>query len=283
MHKPEQTIIEQLEEFEKDVSALYVTVPKMANLSKTEQRFAKDLYSGVCRKVGYLGGLVSELSGVETVNINGRSVNIWSTALALPLGKLNHQALGVSIQAIGRALGKLENEIKRGLRNEKTGKLIEKVDPIHSKPKEVADSRKIWQDIDEGFGINKNKFGRRINFISNAFTRKIIFRDIEQAYTLAKSGFYKPAVLLAGGVIEELLRLYLEFKNVKPSSETFDGYIQACISARLLKKGISQLSHSVRGFRNLVHLSKEESKKYTISKSTAIGAVSAIFTITNDF
>ena len=32
-----------------------------------------------------------------------------------------------------------------------------------------------------------------------------------------------------------------------------------------------------------VHLSAEKTKKYTISKSTAIGAVSSIFTIANDF
>lgn len=40
---------------------------------------------------------------------------------------------------------------------------------------------------------------------------------------------------------------------------------------------------SLRHFRNLVHLEKETSSKFTISKATAKGAVSSIFTIANDF
>ena len=51
----------------------------------------------------------------------------------------------------------------------------------------------------------------------------------------------------------------------------------------LLKLAISRLSHSVRQFRNLVHLSAEKTEKYAISKATAIGAVTSIFTISNDF
>jgi hypothetical protein len=35
----------------------------------------------------------------------------------------------------------------------------------------------------------------------------------------------KPAVILAGSVIEELLRLYLVHKNIKPAKKTFDSYI----------------------------------------------------------
>ena len=92
-----------------------------------------------------------------------------------------------------------------------------------------------------------------------------------------------PAVILAGGVIEELLRLYLEHKQIRPGKDDFDGYIRVCEQHSLLKNSVSKLSDSVRQFRNLVHLSAEKSKRYTISKSTAIGAVSSVFTIANDF
>jgi len=118
---------------------------------------------------------------------------------------------------------------------------------------------------------------------SDNFRRNIIFRDVENASQLASSGFSKPAVILEGGVIEELLRLYLEYKNISPISDNFDGYIKTCEQKGLLKVGISRLSDSARHFRNLVHLSKEESKRHTISKSTAKGAVASIFTIANDF
>ena len=90
-------------------------------------------------------------------------------------------------------------------------------------------------------------------------------------------------MILASGVIEELLRLYLLYKQIKPITDNFDGYIQTCQQEKLLKDGISRLSDSARHFRNLVHISKEKTKRHTISKSTAIGTVSSIFTIANDF
>jgi hypothetical protein len=62
-----------------------------------------------------------------------------------------------------------------------------------------------WKDIEKEYDISKRAFGKKINFVKEDFKRKIIFRDIEQAYFLASNGFCKPAVILAGGVIEELL------------------------------------------------------------------------------
>jgi len=139
-----------------------------------------------------------------------------------------------------------------------------------------------WNDIRNEFDISKRTFGRKINFVTDQYKRKVIFRDVEQAYILVKNGFCKPAVIIAGSVIEELLRLYLENKNVKPLKNTFEEYVKTCETKGLLKSGISRLSDSVRHFRNIVHLEKEKSQKYTISKATANGAVSSIFTIVND-
>ena len=147
-----------------------------------------------------------------------------------------------------------------------------------------ATSGKVnWKAIESEFGITKKSFGIKIKFIVDPFKRIIIFRDVEQAFVLASLGFSKPSVILAGSVIEELLRLYLECKNISPISNNFDGYIRTCEQHGLLKDSVSRLSHSVRQFRNLVHLSAEENKKHTLSKATAIGAVSSIFTIASDF
>jgi len=128
-----------------------------------------------------------------------------------------------------------------------------------------------------------NAFGRKINFVKDKFKREIIFRDIEHAYFFAQNGFNKPAIILAGGVMEELLRFYLIYKKINPLRNSFEEYIKSCETKGLLKKGISRLSDSLRNFRNIVHLEKEESSRYTISKATAKGAISAIFTISNDF
>ena len=133
------------------------------------------------------------------------------------------------------------------------------------------------------YEISKRSFGKKINFVTDSFKRKILFRDIEHAYHLAEEGFAKSAVILAGGVIEELLRLYLTHKNITPSTNTLHVYIETCERNGLLKVAIQKLADSVRHFRNLVHLVNETEPKHSISKATAMGAVSSTFTIANDF
>ena len=151
------------------------------------------------------------------------------------------------------------------------------------KPLVAFDPKANWKAIESEFGITKTGFGRKMRFITDPFKRTIIFRDIEHAFILASAGFSKPAVILAGSVIEELLRLYLKYKNINPIKNNFDGYIQTCEQNKLLEVGISRLSDSTRHFRNLVHLSKEKTPKDTTSKSKAKGAVASIFTIADDF
>lgn len=140
-----------------------------------------------------------------------------------------------------------------------------------------------WLGIRREYGISKSTFGKRISFITDRFKRTVIFRDIEQAYVLANYGFHKPAVILAGGVIEELLRFYLAHKKVAADSDSLDSYIKACEKYGLLKGAIHKLADSIRQFRNIVHLEKESSPKHAISKATAKGAVASVFTVANDF
>jgi hypothetical protein len=144
-------------------------------------------------------------------------------------------------------------------------------------------STDAWHEIEREYDVSKRSFGKKINFIQDPFKRKVIFRDVEQAFLLARDGFSKPSVILAGGVVEELLRLYLAHKNVIPTTKTLDSYIRACEDTGLIKAAIHKLADSVRQFRNIVHLERESSPRHTISKATAKGAVSSIFTIANDF
>ena len=87
---------------------------------------------------------------------------------------------------------------------------------------------------------------------------------------------------MAGGVIEEVLRLYLAHMHVKPANNNLDSYIRACENKGLLKSAIQRLADSVRQFRNIVHLERENSSKYSVWKATAKSAVAAVFTIAND-
>jgi hypothetical protein len=144
-------------------------------------------------------------------------------------------------------------------------------------------STDTWDEIAREYDVSKRSFGKKINFVRDPFKKKVIFRDVEQAFLLAHNGFHKPSVILAGGVVEELLRLYLAHKNVTPKRNNLDTYIKTCEDNGLLKTAIHKLADSVRQFRNIVHLERESSAKHTISKSTAKGAVSSVFTIANDF
>lgn len=168
-----------------------------------------------------------------------------------------------------------------------TRKLLSDMKKQKETPLDVATilspSADTWHEIEKEYDVSKRSFGKRINFIQDQFKRKVIFRDVEQAFLLAHHGFHKPSVILAGGVVEELLRLYLEYKNVVPTRNNLDSYIRACEDNWLLKTAIHKLADSVRQFRNIVHLERESSSRHTISKATAKGAVSSVFTIANDF
>ena len=140
-----------------------------------------------------------------------------------------------------------------------------------------------WILIQKNYDVTKKQFGKKINFVEDKFKREIIFRDVEEASHLLKIGFYKPAVILAGGIIEELLRIYLTNKGVSVKGKRFVDYITLCKTQGFLKKSIHGLGDVVRCFRNIVHLRTEKRREDSISKSTATMAVSAIFTIANDF
>lgn len=140
-----------------------------------------------------------------------------------------------------------------------------------------------WIDIWQEYGISKKEFGVKINFVKDKFKRKIIFRDVEQAYILSQDGFSKPALILAGAVIEELLRLYLQSKGIVLTDNKFAYYIECCEKNSFLKKAIRHQTTVARLFRNLIHLEGEKNKVDSISTATAKGAVAAIFTIVSDF
>ena len=281
-----QDKLSELEQFYSELVELSNLINRVLDgnhSTKKEDERASLLHGNIERKVGQLGQIIAELSGIDKVDFGGKEYDMWLIALNVPITKREASALGICLQATNRAIGRLDDDIRTAKRDAQTGELLTKSGISASEQAEAFITTANWEAIEREFGITKRKFAAKINFVKGNFRRNIIFRDVEQAFARASSGFSKPAVILAGGVIEELLRLYLEHKNITPMKKDFDGYIQTCEQKALLKAGISRLSDSARHFRNLVHLSKEETKKDTISKSKAKGAISSIFTIANDF
>lgn len=154
---------------------------------------------------------------------------------------------------------------------------------INESPKTKKTRSNIsWTFVKDEFGIDKTTLSKRLNkFIKNDFKRGVILRDIGTAYSLLSLGFYKESVIISGGVIEEILRLFL-LKNQIKSGNTFNEYIKTCENNDLLKSGISRLSDFLREFRNLVHLGRENVKQDTVGISIAKSAVSSIFTIIDE-
>jgi len=213
-------------------------------------------------EAGQLSQYVTELIGTDQFSTyvfgKPQSFNVWAMGLREEFDRLTAEALNTCIDYVLQAMGRLKSDIADGKRDAQTGQLLNKPDKSESEQSESITVKANWKAIEKEFGVTKNKFGRKINFISDNFRRNIIFRDVEQAFTLASCGFSKPAVILAGSVIEELLRIYLIYKNIKPNKDDFNGYIETCEQQGLLKDSISRVSHVVRQFRNLVHLSAEK-------------------------
>lgn len=160
---------------------------------------------------------------------------------------------------------------------------IVKQEPVRTRRIQKISGTDIgWQGIESDYQVSRRVLVKRIAFVQSDFSRKILLRDIEGAYHLA-SRYPKSSVILAGSVMEELLRLYLIHRNVALGGNTFDAYLRACERCGLIKRAIHHLADSVRNFRNLIHLEKEVSARHSISIATAKGAVAAIFTLINDF
>ena len=301
-----KNIVEELTEFLDELKKCH----EMQYLASTHKATTKqisqliDLKESLLEKAGGFRDLITELSNKEKITVRhaGKELytyDIWFRGLGAQTKKDTLMAQEHCIDATVAATGRIKQDINAGLRD-LSGNLIKSdeiekkepvVKPLGKKEKDESHLNKLtlkdsvfcWESIKANYGVSKMQFGKKIRFVSDPLKRKIIFRDIEQASTLASQGFAKPAVILAGGVIEELLRLYLEHQNIRPINDTFDGYIKTCEQEHLLKNSVSRLSDALRQFRNLVHIDAEKTSRYSISKATAVGAVSSIFTIANDF
>lgn len=127
-------------------------------LTEKQKKRAAELYIILSKKVGYLGTLISELSGISKVNLQGKDYDMWLIALKMPADKHANSALGVCIQATNRAIGKLRDDINKGIRDEQgnlinikkpssisTESPLEIFDAMHLHPKVVEASKSLFE------------------------------------------------------------------------------------------------------------------------------------------
>ena len=181
----------------------------------------------------------------------------------------------------------LEEELEKFF-DSGTKQKYNRVVPVSAKSKvikPILDGKKdVWKEIENEFHLTKRAVGKKLNFIKSSKKKKILFRDIEHSYYLSKYGSAKPAIILAGGVIEELLKSHLEHKNINTNNKSFDDIIKLCKEHdSFLDIANLQLSDSARLFRNYVHIDKETKSKLKISSPMSSSAVSTIFTVISNF
>lgn len=140
-----------------------------------------------------------------------------------------------------------------------------------------------WVRIKEEYGLTKVHVSRILNkFITDNYKRHSILRDIGNSYALESLGFYKSSVILAGGVLEEILRFLLESKQLNVSKPTFYNYVKLCEDNGLFKAGINKLNDFVREYRNSVHLVCETNKTDSINQANAKNALASLFSVINE-
>jgi len=111
----------ELVEYEK----WYQRFLKGERITRVEKAQLGQLYEDISRKVGSLGSLITQLTGIDKVDVHGKEYDMWLIALKSPMDKLAYSALGVCIQVINRAIGRLADDIQRGYRD-KNGNVIGK-------------------------------------------------------------------------------------------------------------------------------------------------------------
>lgn len=102
-------------------------------LTEAKKNRCAELFEVVGRKVGYLGPLITELTGIDKVDVHGKEYDMWLIALRTDYDSLAASALGFCIQVTNRAIGRLEDDIKKGYRD-KEGNVLKKPHEIATEP-----------------------------------------------------------------------------------------------------------------------------------------------------
>jgi predicted nucleotide-binding protein len=119
--------VTELRNFLNDLIRYHVIIHRSmsgGNLTKELDQQGTELLFALGHRVGFLGQLITELTGLTTVDVHGSEYDMWVVALKIPPDELAYSALGHCIQITNRAIGQLENDIKTGIRDRKTGKMI---------------------------------------------------------------------------------------------------------------------------------------------------------------
>jgi predicted nucleotide-binding protein len=148
-------IIAELEHFRTQLMRYFILRRKVIledkSLTNEDSKNANSLYEELGLKAGRFGDLLNELTGLKTIAEKETTYDIWYAALSTMVNPVVTSALDMCIQSITRAIGKLETDIKLGIRDEATGRLTVPVGALRfevpkafiSRGKETAALKKL--------------------------------------------------------------------------------------------------------------------------------------------
>lgn len=119
--------VSELEDFYYKLTEYLDILPssrRKTRITEDEKERGARLLEVIVRQVGYLGKLITELTGVGTVDLHGTDYDMWLISLRTDNYSLAANALEVCIQVTNRAIGQLEGDIKNGIRDKGTGLLV---------------------------------------------------------------------------------------------------------------------------------------------------------------
>lgn len=161
--------------------------------------------------------------------------------------------------------------------------------PISTSPAPRAES--MTPRRSESARLPKQTF----DFVSDPKMREICCRDYLELAKVRRVGAHKSTIILSGGLIEALLsdaldrqsstakayyrKLYPNRKQVRWTLECLIGVAEAM---GIITPGATQLSHTLRDYRNLVHPRKEIRSGYKVQKQEAEIAVNMVQIVMRD-
>ncbi len=157
MDKSEElySLVSELAEY----SNLSTSIVSGKAIGYEELNRATQLHTIISRRVGYLGALVSELSGIATIDVDGKEWDMWRIALKSPFDRLADSAIGVCVQATNRAIGKLLDDIRNVKRDPQTGEIISTKSKIDAKMIEVPPEDVLIPVPPKAFIVHGGKSG----------------------------------------------------------------------------------------------------------------------------
>jgi len=103
-------------------------------LTKEEDKALYSIYNEISVNAGKYAPLVKEYTGLETIKTSAGPQDVWNWACSFETNTLVVHALDNCVQATGRTIGKLEDDIAKGVRDEQ-GNVIGKPQAVDTQEK----------------------------------------------------------------------------------------------------------------------------------------------------